>query len=429
MSSKAVRVGMLGMGTVGGGVAELLQKNGGLLQNKTETELILQKVLVRDISRQRAVDLPSGIYTVEAADILLVSSIELVIELIGGIEPARTYILEALRRGKFVVTANKDLMARHGAELLEEARRHNRNIFYEAGVGGGIPLIHPMKYCLIANRITRIVGIINGTTNYILTRMTLEGMSFDDALREAQEKGFAETNPANDLEGLDTAYKLAILAGIAFNSVIDVDSIHVEGIKSVSGEDIRYARELGYTIKLLAIGESLGDGPTLRVHPALVPLTHPLAGVLYEYNAVFMEGDAVGEVMFYGRGAGALPTAGAVVADALEAARCLHGRLENGVMETRYQKNAVFPITSLASRFFLRLQAIDRPGVFGALATAFGDERVSLDMIIQKRSEEGIAEIVLVTNPVLEERFNRAMERIRQMDSLEKINSVFRVLG
>lgn len=428
MPAEEIKIGMLGMGTVGGGVASLLQNSGSLLGERTGMDLKLERVLVRDKSRRRAVTLPIGLLTDDAAAVLDDPSIHVVVELIGGIEPARTYITQALRQGKYVVTANKDLIALHGAELLELAQQYNRNVFYEAGVGGGIPLVRPLKHCLVANKINRIIGIINGTTNYILTRMDRDDMDFDRALELATSLGYAEEDPASDLDGVDAAYKLAILAGIAFSSRIDPGGFSTCGIRGVTREDIRYARELGYTIKLLAVGEQLEQGLALHVHPSLVPLTHPLAAVLDEFNAIFIEGDAVGEVMFYGRGAGAAPTASAVVADIIDAARCLRSQLENGVIESRFRPAAILPAAEITSQFYLRLLARDIPGVFASLATAFGDEGVSLDMIIQKRSEGGIAEIVLVTHRVSEENFNRSLDRIMKLSTIEPQHSVFRVL-
>lgn len=429
MTAEPVKLGMLGMGTVGSGVASILTRNWGILKDKTEIHLRMERVLVRDLKRHRTVDLPPEIYTTDAEAVLDDPSISVVVELMGGIEPARSYIAAALKRGKYVVTANKDLMALHGSDLLDLARRCNRNIFYEACVGGGIPLIRPLKHSLVANQISRIAGIINGTTNYILSRMEQENMPLLEALAKAQSLGFAEADPANDLEGRDAAYKLAILAGLAFHSRIDLKDIHVEGIGGVTPEDICYARELGYTIKLLAVGARLEGGLGLIVHPALVPLEHPLASVINEFNAVFVEGDAAGEVMFYGRGAGAAPTASSVLADVVEAVRCLRAQVESGVLEQSFKEEPVVPIRSLSFSFYLRLLVQDRPGVFAALANAFGDEQVSLDLIIQKRSEKGIAEVVLVTHGVVEERFQRALERIRRLPVVEPRYSVFRVLS
>ncbi len=429
MAKEVIKIGMLGMGTVGSGVASIILNDSAMLQERTGMEIQLKRVLVRDVNRRRAVDLPSEAYTTAAEDILGDPSINLVLELMGGIEPARSYIAAALERGKYVVTANKDLMALHGQELLELARRHNRDIFYEASVGGGIPLIRPLKQSLLANHISRIAGIINGTTNYILTRMDQDNMTLDEALAKARSLGFAEADPSNDLEGRDAAYKLAILAGLAFHRRISLQQIHVEGIGGVTREDIHYARELGYTIKLLALGEQLPAGLGLRVHPALVPLEHPLASVLNEFNAVFVEGDAAGEVMFYGRGAGSLPTASSVLADVLEVGRCLRCPVENGVPENSHKEATVLPMDVLVSSFYLRLQVQDRPGVFAALANAFGDEQVSLGLIMQKRSEKGIAEIVLVTHDVVEERFRRALQRIMKHPAVQPGHSVFRVLS
>ena len=428
-SGETVKIGMLGMGTVGGGVAAIIERNGGLLASKTEIKLALQRVLVRDLSRTRAVDLPAQTYTTDPDAVIKDPSIDVVVELMGGIEPARTLISAALKENKHVVTANKDLMARYGRELLQLAHRCGRNIYYEASVGGGIPLIRPLKHCLVANRITRMIGIINGTTNYILTRMSLDDMDFQEALARAQKLGFAEADPSNDLEGKDAAYKLTILAGIAFNCPIDPDDLSIQGISGVTGADIHYARELGYTIKLLAIGEEKPGGLALRVHPALVPLTHPLASVHDEFNAIFIEGDLIGEAMFYGRGAGALPTASAVVADIIDAVRSLHVRTENGPYSNGVREMKLLPPSALNSRFYVRLLARDLPGVFGALATAFGEEEVSLDMIIQKRRTNGIAEIVLVTHDVSEESFYCSLEKALRLPAIQPDPGVFRVLA
>lgn len=429
MAEKPVKIGLLGMGTVGGGVCSVMARSSGVLYEKTKIELRIERILVRNLDQGRAVDLPRDLYTTDAEAVLGDPSIDLVVELIGGIEPARSYIAAALERGKYVITANKDLMAQHGAELLALACRCNRNIFYEASVGGGIPLIRTLKQSLVANQIFRLVGIINGTTNYILTRMEEENMPLQEALDKARALGFAEADPSSDLEGRDAQYKLAILAGLAFNSRIALPDIYVEGIGGITPQDICYSRELGYVIKLVAVGEQDQGALGLRVHPALVPGDHPLASVRDEFNAVFVQGDAVGELMLYGRGAGAAPTASSVLADVVEAARCLRGQVENGVLEPYFKEIPVRPLHTLTSSFYLRLLVQDRPGVFAALASAFGDEQVSLDLIIQKRSESGIAEVVLVTHHVLEERFRRALERILQLAVVQQKHSVIRVLS
>lgn len=428
-SGKTVKIGMLGMGTVGGGVAAIIERNGDMLAGRTEIELSLERVLVRDPSRARAVELSPQAYTTDPDTVIRDPSIDIVVELIGGIEPARTLIREALREKKSVVTANKDLLARHGRELLQLAHRCGRDIYYEASVGGGIPLIRPLKHCLVANRIERMIGIINGTTNYILTRMSLDNMDFQEALDRARELGFAEADPSSDLEGRDAAYKLTILAGIAFGCSLGPDDFSVRGIGGITGADIHYARELGCTIKLLATAEQKPAGLALGVHPALVPLSHPLATVHDEFNAIFIKGDLIGEAMFYGRGAGALPTASAVVADIIDAAVSLRGGLPGGPPPGDGERAVLLPPSALSSRFYVRLLAKDRPGVFGALATAFGEEGVSLDMIIQKRKTDGIAEIVLVTHDVNEERFQRSLERAIRLPAIEPDPGVIRVLG
>lgn len=428
MPKNLINIGLLGLGTVGSGVVKILQRNREQIEKKIGSAFCLKKILVRDMERVRDLKFETGVITSDPKDILNDPEIDLVVEVIGGLKPASDYIKEALSRRKFVITANKDLMAQEGAALLRLAKEKERNIYYEASVGGGIPLIRPLKHSLAANRIARLIGIVNGTTNYILTKMTLEDFEFETALAEAQAKGFAEADPDSDLEGKDAAYKLAIIAGLAFNSQIAISDLQVEGIKGVTRRDILYAKELGYVIKLLAIGENVNGGLSLGVHPTLLPDTHPLAAVYYEFNAVFVEADAVGEVMFYGPGAGGLPTGSAVVADIIDAARSMNNLLENGVHEVSFEKKPVLPANRRISRFYLRLHAYDRPGVFASLATAFGSEQVSLDMIIQKRSDAGMAEIVLITHDVTEESFDNALSCIRALQSIQKVNSVFRVI-
>jgi len=428
MERKTVKVGFLGMGTVGSGTLRILEMNREQVAVKAGSEIEVKKILVRNPEKQRDVDVSLELLTTDPAEVLQDPEIDLVIEVMGGTEEARRYIEEALKQKKYVITANKDLMAAAGSELLLQARECRRNIYYEASVGGGIPLIRPLKHSLGANKIIRIMGIINGTTNYILTRMSLHNMDFEGALAEAQEKGFAEQDPSSDLEGRDAAYKLSILAGLAFNSRIHIGDVYTEGISGISKRDIFYASELGFAVKLLAIGEELPGGLALRVHPTLIPRTHPLAAVHNENNALYVVGNAVGEVMFYGLGAGAMPTGSSVVADLIDAARNINYGIEDGIMEIDFQDKAVVPVEELLSSFYLRLQAEDQPGVFAALATAFGEDKVSLDMIIQKRSTEGVAEIVLVTHAVEERFFYRALDRIKAFPTTRKINSVFRVI-
>ena len=388
----------------------------------------MKRIAVRDINKKREIEIAPELLTDNPEHVINDPEIDIVVEVMGGVDAARTYIARALENGKYVVTANKDLMAQYGVELLSIAKNQGRNIFYEASVGGGIPLIRPLKHCLAANRIEKVMGIINGTTNYILTQMSCEGREFDEALAEAQAKGFAESDPSSDIEGRDASYKLAILASLSFSSKIEMKDIYVEGITRVKLRDIRYAQELGYAVKLLAIGEEVEAGLKLRVHPTLIPTAHPLAAVANEFNAIFLEGDAVGEVMFYGRGAGSMPTGSAVCADIIDAARSIKNEVQNGIVEATFSTKAVVPMAEQQSRFYLRLKVKDEPGVFAKLATAFGDAYVSLDMIIQKRSDAETAEIVLVTHDVAEGDFAKAVATLEAMPAVRSINSTLRVV-
>ncbi len=429
MAEKIVKAGLVGAGTIGKGVVDLYLRNGSAINNKVDFAVMMAKVADRDRDRLQGLDLEKEKLCTDASEILEDPDIDIVIELIGGIEPARSLIARAIENGKYVVTANKDLMARHGQELIRLARRNNVNIFYEASVGGGIPLIRPLKHSLVADRVSRVLGIVNGTTNYIFTRMDQDGLSLEDALSEAQRLGFAESDPTNDVEGLDAAYKLVIMANLAFGKKADFDQVHIEGIKGVTYEDISYAREIGYSVKLLAIGEDLPEGLALRVHPALVPLEHPLSSVLNELNAVFIESEAAKELMFYGPGAGAMPTAAAILSDVVEAARCIRFNVANGVVESELQETGFVPIGALEARFYLRYLVEDRAGVFASLANAFADEEVSLDMVIQKRRVGDLAEVVLVTHEAREDAFRRALEKVTDISAIKANPSIIRLLN
>lgn len=429
MGKDIVKVGLLGMGTIGSGVASLLQRNSKNICERTNINIILEQVTDRDSSRFGTLELDDKQLTTDASYVLENPEIDIIVELIGGLEPARSFIKKALENGKYVVTANKDLMAAHGEELLDLARSKNLNIFYEASVGGAIPVIRALKHSLVSDQIERIIGIVNGTTNYIFTRMALDNLSLGEALSEAQKSGFAEPVPTNDIEGLDAAYKLVILAGLAFGKRVSIDQVFVQGVGSVTHEDIVYAREIGYAIKLLAIGEKMPGGLALRVHPTLVPEKHPLASVLNEFNAIFIEGENAGELMFYGRGAGAEPTATAVVADVVEAARCISLQSSCSVIEKITGNSDFVPISKLSNRFYLRFLVEDRPGVFASLANVFGDENVSLDMVLQKRRVNNAAEIVLVTHLVGEDSFQRALARVMNLPVVKPNPGIIRLLG
>jgi len=418
---------LLGLGTVGSGVVKLLQENGEDIATKVGCPLRIERILVRDKNKPRPVAVDPALITDDPADILEDPAIEIVAELIGGLEPAREYILRALEAGKNVVTANKDVLAVHGQQLLQAAEARGLDFFFEASVGGGIPIIHPLKELLAANRIRQVLGIVNGTTNFILTKMTVEGKDFAEALGEAQAMGYAESDPSADVEGADAARKLAILASIAFNTRVTYPEVYAEGIGRISARDILYAGELGYVIKLLAIGREEEQEVEVRVHPALVPKDHPLATVSDVFNAIFIRGDAVGEAMFYGRGAGQMPTASAVVGDLMLVARnLLHGSTGR-ITCTCYRQLPVRPMGRVECKYYLRFTVKDRPGVLARIAGAFGEAGVSLASVIQKRSFEGWAELVLITHRVREENLQRALAIIRNLPVVKSVDNLIRV--
>src|SRR3954470_10197681 len=363
-----VRVGLLGCGNVGAALVSQIQTGVDAIEARTGLRLEIARVAVRNLYRERPVDLPEGVLTHDAAAVVADPTIDVVVEVIGGIEPARTLILDALKAGKPVVTANKELLANVGAELFQTAAAAGVDLLFEAAVGGGIPLIRALRESLAGERIGRVMGIVNGTTNYILTRMTEQGASYHDALAEAQSLGFAERDPTADVEGFDAGAKAAILATIAFGQKVVAGDVYREGISSITGADIAFAGRLGYVIKLLAIAEQDEDGGdvAVRVHPVMIGQTHPLASVRESFNAVFIEGDAVGEVMLYGRGAGSLPTASAVLGDLIDAAHNLGigGRGRSPVLG----RAAIRPIDEMSSQYYVNMEVADRPGVLAAVA-------------------------------------------------------------
>ncbi len=424
-----IKIGLLGLGTVGRGVYCLLADNAENIQHKTGAHLQTARILVRDPRKERRLKINPAILTGNYADIVDDPEIDIVVEVMGGIHPALDYTLQALTRGKSVVTANKNMVAIHGRELFEAAEEGHADIFFEGSVGGGIPIIRPLKQCLAANRIQKIMGIINGTTNYILTEMTLEGKSFAHALEEARAKGYAEADPTADIEGLDAAYKLTILASIAFNSRIMLEDIYVEGISRITERDIAYAKELGYIVKLLAIAKEAKEGMEARVHPAFIPSGHPLASVNGVFNAIFVQGDAVGDTMFYGRGAGEMPTASAVVSDVMDAARNRLHQVTDFIGCTCYEQKPVLPTGLAESKYYLRLLVADQPGVLASIAYAFGDKEVSLSSVIQKNTDTRRAEIVMVTHRVREQNLQDALRIIEKLSVVDEVCAVIRVEG
>ncbi|HUF54886.1 MAG TPA: homoserine dehydrogenase [Dehalococcoidia bacterium] len=419
---------LLGLGNVGAGVARALTDQSATYSERIGATLELRKVLVRDVAKQRAY-VPDASLLTSDADEALATDCDIVVELMGGETPARDYIERSLRRGRWVVTGNKEVMAKYGPELLTIATEAGVDILNEASVGGGIPIISPLKRDLSANHLTSLQAIINGTTNYILTRMSREGAAFDDALAQAQALGYAEADPTNDVEGFDAAYKLAILASLAFHSQVRVEDIYREGITKLTPRDFRYAAELGYAIKLLAIGRRDHGGIQARVHPALVPSDELLAKVDGVLNAVQVEGDLIGRVLFQGAGAGSLPTTSAIMADVLDAARSIV--LGSKPSPWRYTADIPMkPMSELETRYYIRVEVTDKPGVLAGIARAFGDNGVSIASVIQKETEEdsSAAELVIVTHTAKEAALQTAISQVEGLEGdVRKIGAIVRV--
>lgn len=427
MMKEAIKIGLLGSGTVGSGVVRVLKENMEEITARVGTRLVLAKVLVRDKKKPRPY-LDGVELTDRVEDILEDEEISVVVEVMGGLHPAKEYMLRAMEAGKSVVTANKDVVAQFGQELFDMAEKHDVDFRFEASVGGGIPIIMPLKQCLTANRISEVLGIVNGTTNYMLTKMSEEGMSYDDVLKEAQEKGYAEANPSADVDGLDAARKAAILSSIAFNMRISLADVSVEGITKITPEDISYAKNLGYVVKLLAIGKETEDGINVRVHPVFLPKEHPLASVNGVYNAIFVRGNAIGEAMFYGPGAGSLPTASAVVADIIDVSRDIVTHSFGRLNCTCYREKVLCPIEKTQSSYYVRLLVEDKPGVLGAIATAFGNADVSLQSVIQtQRDGNEHAEIVAITHCVSHANILAALGVLKALPVVSEVRNLIRV--
>lgn len=422
-----VNVGLLGAGTVGGGVILVLEKNAADIEKKVGMPVRITKILERN--PQLAAELGQKYQiTDKIEDILEDPDIDIVVELIGREHPAKEFIAEALRHGKNVVTANKDVLAKHGKELFELASQNQVDFMFEAAVGGGIPIIRPLKSCLAANKITSVMGIVNGTTNYMLTKMSAEHLDFADVLKEAQDKGYAESDPTADIGGLDAARKIAILASIAFNTRVVLEDVHVEGIENLTLRDIDYANELGYVVKLLAIAKrDEKDGISVRVHPTMLPSDHPLAKVNDVYNAVYVTGDAVGDTMFFGRGAGRMPTASAVCGDIVDVARNIRHGSTGRISCTCYDEKHLCTIENITSPCYIRLHVHDKPGVLAGIAAAFGAQNVSLKNVVQKAKVNGFSELVVITYDVSEFNLRMAIQTLRALPIVEKICSVIRV--
>ena len=431
----AFKIGLLGLGTVGTGTVAILQDPLG--RSPLLKEIEIYRVGVRSLEKTRGVDLPSGVLTTDLDSIVSDPDIDIIVELMGGLEPARSLILKAIANKKHVVTANKAVIARYGHEIYSAANEARVYVLLEAAVGGGIPIIKPLKQSLGANRIQSITGIVNGTTNYILTQMTTEGADFEEVLAEAQKLGYAEADPSADVDGYDAADKIAILASLGFGGRVKREDVYCEGIRQVSAVDITYADKLGFVIKLLAIAEGLqgeaSENLQLRVHPTLVPKEHPLANINGVYNGILVEADPLGQVMFYGRGAGAGPTASAVVSDVLNIVGILFSSevtddLDPLLSCIHQHYCQVMAIENLETRFYARFLCYDVPGVIGHLGMSFGNHQVSLESVVQIGFQEECAEIVVVTHNVKEGNFRAALAEMEQLEAIKSIPSVLRVL-
>ena len=424
-----MKVGVLGCGNVGAALVGLIESRREEIAARTGVRLEVTKVAVRSLSRTRPIHLPDDVLTRDAAAVVKDPDVDLVVEVIGGIEPARELILDALAAGKPVVTANKELLANHGAELFEAATQGGVDLLFEAAVAGGIPIIRPLRESLAGEDVRRVMGIVNGTTNYILTRMSEEGTSYAAALAEAQELGYAERDPTADVEGYDAGAKAAILASIAFGAKVVAGDVYHEGIANVSQTDIAFAERLGYVIKLLAVAELVpgddGDEIAVRVHPAMVPRSHPLAGVRDSFNAVFVEGAAVGDLMFYGRGAGGDPTGSAVLGDVVDAAVNLGKRTHADLLTLG--RRPIRAIDELRSSYYVNLDVVDRPGVLRAVAEAFERHEVSIRSLEQEGIGEG-ARLIFITHQAREADVQATLADLRALDVIHAITSVLRVV-
>jgi len=424
---RSVNIGLIGMGTIGSGVARVFADRPQVLAEQAETPLVIKRIAEKDPAKKPP-DALSALVSTDAADIIHDPEISIAVELIGGEHPALDYITAAIRSGKHVVTANKEVISKHGYELCSLARKNGVEIRFEASVGGGIPLIAPFQRDIVVNRIGAIHAILNGTTNYILTKMAEEGLDFSVALKQAQQLGYAEANPANDIEGIDASYKLAILASLAFHSNVAPEDIYHEGISRLKAKDFRYARELGYAIKLLAIAKQTDHGIEVRVHPVFIPEDSLLAKVTGVYNAIQVEGDLFGKVIFYGQGAGAQPTSSAVIADVIGIARNIVKRRINAVQYPP-RNLPIKPISDIEMCYYLRLKVKDAPGVLAIISKTLGDHLISISSVIQKETDAAkqTAEIVITTHPAREQAMQEALKETRRLEVVREISNFVRI--
>ncbi len=420
---ETVKLGILGMGTVATGLINIIELNNSKIIETINKNLAVSKVLVKSLNKKREVSLPQNVYTTDAYEVINDKDTQIIVELIGGINPAYEYIKAALNNKKHVVTANKALIATHGGELEDLAAANGVKLMYEASVAGGIPILNTISESLAANEFEKIIGIINGTTNYILTQMAESGLEYDQAVKEAQRLGFAEADPSSDVEGDDAAYKIAILSNIAFGQRIEIKNVPKEGITKISKEDITYARELGYNIKLLASAVKNDGELELSVHPAFIPAEHPLSTVKNEFNAVFLKGNAVGELMFYGKGAGSLPTGSAVLGDVMSIVK--NSQRDN----TEIKKSDRYKIADKAFKpYYIRLEVIDKPGVLAKIAGVFGAHGISLASVMQRQKNgNNTAPLVFITHKAYRKSIDEALNEISRFEEVTKVCSIITV--
>ncbi|HEX77355.1 MAG TPA: homoserine dehydrogenase [Dehalococcoidia bacterium] len=428
-ATEEVGIGLLGLGVVGGGVARVLTQKRQELAAEAGCPLVLRKALVRHLDKGRSVSLTSDLLTTNPAEVLDDPRIDIIVEVMGGESPAQDYICRALSQGKSVVTANKEVIAKHAPRLLALAREHGVGLSFEASVGGGIPLVAPFQQDLAANRLSALQAIINGTTNYILTRMDREGLEFDVALGEAQRLGYAEPDPTNDVEGIDAAYKLAILASLAFHTQVRVEDVYREGITRLANRDFRYARELGYAIKLLAIAKESQGTVEARVHPTFIPQERLMAKVDGVFNAVQVEGDLVGRVIFYGEGAGPSPTSSAVTADLIRLAQSIHRGKDLAPRLSLEPIKPIRPISQIRTRYYLRMTVADRAGVLAQISKTLGDNNISIASVVQKETDElaQAAEIVIMTHLAQEAAMQQALQEMARLPVVHEVSNFVRV--
>ncbi|MGQ3386295.1 homoserine dehydrogenase [Bacillus velezensis] len=428
---EAIRIGLLGLGTVGSGVVKIIQDHQDKLMHQVGCPVTIKKVLVKDIDKKRDADLPKEVLTTEVYDVIDDPEVDVIIEVIGGVEQTKQYLLDALKAKKHVVTANKDLIAVYGSELLAAAKENGCDLYYEASVAGGIPILRTLEEGLSSDRITKMMGIVNGTTNFILTKMIKEKSPYEEVLKEAQDLGFAEADPTADVEGLDAARKMAILARLGFSMNVDLDDVKVKGISRITDEDISFSKRLGYTMKLIGIAQRDDNKIEVSVQPTLLPDHHPLSAVHNEFNAVYVYGEAVGETMFYGPGAGSMPTATSVVSDLVAVMKNMRlGVNGNSFVAPQFDRNLKQP-SDIYAQQFLRIHVKDQVGSFSKITSAFSERGVSFEKILQLpiKGHDDLAEIVIVTHHTSEEDFSDILQNLNDLEVVQEVKSTYRVEG